>query len=450
MATNLEQDNAIVTDGLLARDGPGFSGFIIDNSTNITVEAVTRFLEYAEQGFPIIFVNTVPDTTPYYCPSCDEFVRASIPKLLRYPSVKTASSEAEVHSILLNDLKVVPTAQNLSPVPILYVHRWDELNGVDYFWTYNSDIYNDHETEVSIRVTSNRSTTRVIPYHLNAWTGEITAVLNYTVVNERFNLWVLLKSNQSTIFAFAPEGFFANVPVPPVHVVNTTVPYLHYSASGKKLIARTYLDSRGDALTLSDGRTFRFNKTSAHPRDIALGPWNLTVQDWEPNPDPTKNYTSVYTYHSYTALPSALVPWYNISGLEHTSGIGVYTSSFTWPVVATTKTNTTTTTTPEAAAAGAYLSLPRPIFHTVLVQINGKETPPIDVDDPVVDITPYLRNGTNAVRIEVASTLRNRLLVFNNTQSWEQSQYAGSYGPQPYGLVGTVKLVPFREVEIAV
>lgn len=398
---------------------------------------MSRFLEYAEQGFPIIFVNTVPDTTPYYCPSCDEFVRASIPKLLQYPSVKTASSEAEVHSILLNDLKVVPTARNLAPVPILYVHRWDERNGVDYFWTYNSDIYNDHETEVSIRVTSNDR--RVIPYHLNAWTGKITAVLNYTVVDdERFNLWVSLKSNQSTIFAFAPEGFFASVPVPPVHVVNTTVPHLHYSASGKKLIARTYLDSRGDALTLSNGRTFQFNKTSAphYPHDIALGPWNLTVQDWEPNPDPTKNYTSVYTYHSYTALPPTLVPWYNISGLEHTSGIGVYTSSFTWPV---------------PAAAGAYLSLPRPIFHTVLMHINGKQTPPIDVDDPVVDITPYLQtNATNTVRIEVASTLRNRLLVFNNTQSWEQSQYAGSYGPQPYGLVGTVKLVPFREMEIAV
>jgi hypothetical protein len=104
--------------------------------------------------------------------------------------------------------------------------------------------------------------------------------------------------------------------------------------------------------------------------------------------------------------------------------------------------------TATSAIAGAYLSLPRPILHTARIHINGQQTSPLDVDDPVTDISPFLTNGTNAVRIEVSSTLCNRLLVFNNTESWEQSQYSGSYGPQPYGLVGEVTLVPFVQIEI--
>jgi hypothetical protein len=101
------QENAIISDGVVARNGPSFSGFIVDNSTNITTQAVTRFLEYAKEGFPILFVDAVPDSTPYYCPSCDSFVQQAVRKLLKYPSVKTVSSEYEV-SAVLQEMNVLP------------------------------------------------------------------------------------------------------------------------------------------------------------------------------------------------------------------------------------------------------------------------------------------------------------------------------------------------------
>lgn len=413
-----------MTNGLLAEDGPGFSAFIVDNSTNITSEAISRFTQYASGGFPIIFVGSVPETTPYYCDSCDQYVKQEMQKLLQLTSVKSLQSEGEVVDAL-KELNIRPAAENLSPVPILYVHRIDAASRVDYYWAYNSDIYQDHATVASIKGAG-------VPYTLDAWTGNIAPVLNYTISGDRFNIWIELRSNQSTIFAFAPKGFFPNAQTPDVHVVKTNVEYLSYSASSHSIIARS--PSQGQkAITMSNGHNFTLNGFEEQPTPIELGPWNLSVQDWLPNPDKFNNYTSIYHYHNLTL--STLIPWYNISGLSSASGLGTYTTRFAW--------------NPTKDIHGALIDLGL-VFNTIRLWINGYWTGPIDITDAVVDITPFLINGLNDVKIEVSSTLRNRLLQVNVTQSWEQSQYASSYGGQPYGLSAPVKLIPFTEISIAV
>ncbi len=420
--STLTFDNAVITDGLLAANGPGFSAFIVDNSTNITSEAVSRFLEYAQTGFPILFVGTVPEVTPYYSPSADEYVKAGVQKLLKYPSVRYLSSESQVVSAL-QDLNISAAATNLQPTPILYVHRWDEPNDVDYFWAYNSDIYTDHATEASIKAHG-------IPYSLDAWTGKITVISNYTIDGDRYKLWVSLRSNQTTILAFAPRGFFGDVVVPEVHVVSTDFQYLNFSASTNQLIARDTVDA-DHQLTLSNGSVFELKSTGTLQGSTQLQRWNLTVQDWQPGPNPKENYTSVYTYHQYAL--DQLIPWPNITGLVNTSGIGTYTTQFTW--------------LPNSSTAGAYLDL-GPVFMTIRLWINSKWTGIIDVQDAVVDISPYLVEGLNDVKVEVSTTLRNRLLAVNVTQSWTQSTYASRYGTQPYGLIGPVTLLPFLQTEI--
>ncbi|KUI55677.1 hypothetical protein VP1G_03003 [Cytospora mali] len=417
----LAKDNAVITNGRLAEDGPGFSAFIVDNSTNLTSQAVTRFTEYAAQGFPILFVGGLPELSPYYSPEADAHVKQGVTDLLTYPSVRNLSSEAEVVAAL-KELGVAPAAENLSPSPILYVHRWDADNSVDYYWVYNSDIYAPHATEASLNGTG-------IPYSLNAWTGEITPIVNYTISGGRFNVWFDLKSNQSTIVAFAPEGFFADVVVPSLHVTQTEAQYLDVSPDGNTLTARSTTNTT-NTVTLSDGTHYTLDSIALLP-SLELGPWNLTVQDWQPGPDPKTNYSSVFTYHHVTL--DELIPWYNISGLQNTSGIGTYTTQFTW--------------LPNNATAGAFLDL-GPVFNTVQLWVNDQLTGPIDVTDAVVDIGPYVTRGVNNVKVETSSTLRNRLLEVNVTQSWEQSKYAGRYGGQPYGLVAPVTLVPYREITI--
>lgn len=422
-------DNAVVTDGLLARDGPGFSAFIVDNSTNITVQAVNRFLEYADQGFPILFVGDVPEITPYYNKSADDYVKASISKLLGYSTVKNFTAETDVVPAL-RELGILPAAHNLSPSTILYVHRVDNSSSVDYFWTYNSDIYNEHSTLVSFAADTTR-----IPYSLNAWTGEIRPIVNYTRNDDRVTTWISLRSNASTIVAFAPEGFFANVSVPSVTVESTDVEYLNYSCADKAIVVRSSVNG-AHSLALSNNQTSYFNASSI-PAATTLGPWQLVVQDWLPNPDPWNNYTSVYAYHNFTL--NELVPWYNISStLANSSGVGTYTTSFHWPLAS------------NSSAVGAWLDLGF-VFMTARVWINDQWTGPIDVYNPVLDIGPFLTNGTNDVRIEVSTTLRNRLIQVNVTESWEQKYpYAATYGPQPYGLQRPVTLEPYAETKIFV
>lgn len=418
------QDNAVIGNGLLAEDGPGFSAFIVGNSTNLTSQAVSRFKEYAEQRFPIIFVGGLPETSPYYSSEADTYVKQGVLELLTYPSVKNLSSEAEVVAAL-KELGVAPAAENISPCPILYVHRWDADNSVDYYWVYNSDIHTSHSTEASLSGEG-------IPYMLNAWTGEVTPVLNYTTTGDRFHIWFDMRSNQSTIVALAPSGFFAGVASPSVHVTETEAEYLDFSPDGNVLTVRSATNTTHN-VSLSDGRSYTFESVASLVPSSELGPWNLTVQDWQPGPDPTTNYSSVFTYHH--VILDKLIPWYNISGLQNTSGIGTYTTQFTW--------------LPSNGTAGAFLDL-GPVLNTVRLWVNDQWTGPIDITDAVVNIGRFLVKGVNSVKIETASTLRNRLLQVNVTQSWEQSQYAASFGGQPYGLIAPVTLMPYRDMSILI
>lgn len=416
----LKFDNAVVRKGLLAPDGPGFGAFIVDNSTNITADALGRFLEYAKDDFPILFIGPVPEASPYYA-EADSHIQAGMRKLLKYPTVMHISEEAQAVNAL-QSLGVSPAVRNLSPCPILYVHRVDQENDVNYFWVYNSDIYAAHATEASFRGNGK-------PYRLDSWTGTITPIVNYTSVGDRTKLWISLKSNASTIVAFAPESFFKDVKVPPAHVISTDVEDLAYSASPNAITAKT--TSEGHHTLLLSNKKTRHWTVKSLPKKTALSPWQLTVQDWLPNPDKWDNYTSVFAYHNYTL--DTLIPWPNITGLEHASGIGTYSTRFRWDV--------------SSPAKGAYLDLGS-VFMTARVWINGHWTGPVDIDDPIIDIGNYLINGMNSVRIEVSTTLRNRLLQVNVTQSWAESQYAASYGTQPYGLTEPVILRPYAQIEI--
>lgn len=388
---------------------------------------MTRFLEYADQGFAVLFVGGLPNASPYYSADSDLFVVQGVQRLLTYPSVRSLGSEAEVVGAL-DDLGISPAARNLAPCPILYVHRWDADNAADYYWVYNSDLYQSHATGASLKGSG-------VPYALDPWAGVVTPILNYTSTGGRFNLWFDLKSNQSTIVAFAPEGLFPGVTIPRVHVTSSDIEYLNISSDGNDVIGKT-TQNISHVIVLSDGRNFTCGGRTYLPSSFELGPWNLTIQDWQPGPDPWANYSSVFTYHHLVLRE--LIPWYNITGLENTSGIGTYETQFAWAPKKDADT-----------ASGAFLDL-GPVLNAVKLWVNGQWTGPIDVTDAVVDIGSYLVNGLNQVKIETPSTLRNRLLQVNITQSWEEAEYSAAYGRQPYGLAAPVTLIPYREIRIPV
>ncbi|PSR84064.1 hypothetical protein BD289DRAFT_482970 [Coniella lustricola] len=479
----LSLDNAVITNGTLAADGPAFSALLIDNSTNITTTALTQLTRFAAQNFPILFIGGLPTTSPYFSStstptheSLDTQIQQDLQHLLTYPSVQNLTSESEVVDAL-KALGVAPAAENIAPpVPLTYTHRWDEENAVDYYWVYNSDLGERHSTLASLRWSGSTSGGgSAIPYVLDAWTGRIAPVVNYTVTNtntnntqqqqQHFNIWFDLASNQSTIIALAPASFFTNIAVPPIHITNSNFEAFNVTADGTAIMARTTRNetsqearqaplfitlSNGTKLTGFESSNENTTTTTVLPAPFTISPWSLTVQDWLPNPDPWSNYTSVYAYHNFTQLDE-LVPWYNISSsLLNTSGVGVYKAEFAWPPTAERA---------ETKADGAYLDLSGHLLNTVRIYVNEHWTGPVDVTSPVIDIGPFLLPSSstaaanesgvrNTIRIETPSTLRNRLLQVNVTQSWEEAEYSSTYGPQPYGLVRPVRVVPYREVRV--
>jgi len=61
--------------------------------------------------------------------------------------------------------------------------------------------------------------------------------------------------------------------------------------------------------------------------------------------------------------------------------------------------------------------------------------PSVNLNDPRIDVSAYLKKGDNTITVEVATTLRNRLRTVNAGQA--------TMPRQEYGLIGPVQLIPY-------
>lgn len=62
----------------------------------------------------------------------------------------------------------------------------------------------------------------------------------------------------------------------------------------------------------------------------------------------------------------------------------------------------------DATADGLALRLSfGPVRNTIHAWVNGRQLPPLDLTDAVSDVTEYLVDGRNSVRVEVTSSLLN-------------------------------------------
>ena len=142
---------------------------------------------------------------------------------------------------------------------------------------------------------------------------------------------------------------------------------------------------------------------------IPLDAWQLDVESYVPGPTPTET-----VIHRHRVSLDALVPWSAIPGLEDVSGVGRYT------------------TVVDLDTATAHLDLGE-VFDTAQVLVNGHRLPPVNLLNPVIDLSGHLRRGRNTIQVEVATTLFNRLRVV------QPNAYTGNR--QNYGLLGPARLI---------
>ncbi|KAK0650492.1 hypothetical protein DIS24_g6750 [Lasiodiplodia hormozganensis] len=194
------------------------------------------------------------------------------------------------------------------------------------------------------------------------------------------------------------------------------------------------------SVVLSSGKAV--NVTASPPGVSNLTSWDIAIQDWH-RTNNTFSMETAIDLHTYTN--STLAPWKSLDpALAGVSGIGTYSTQFAYP-----------TSTDGEHRLGALLHL-GPILNTVRVSLNGEILPPADVSIAVIDMTEYLHAGENDLRIEVASTLFNRIKADGNatwtagvTANEENSRFYEVNEYKEFGLVGPVWVEWVTEAVVA-
>lgn len=426
-----------------------YKALVLYDQSVMPVDVAHKIAALAGQGLPILIIGQVPDAAPTAAggtltdmSAADAEVRATMAQVTAAPNTKVVADATAAGSQsadgnapeALASLGITASAQMNTPsvsakgtaTPVLGIRRHDD--NLDYYQLFNTSSTETVHPSVTL---AGHGT----PYLLDAWTGKITPIANYTSTADRVTLSPRIGPGNAVIVAVTPsDKVFKAKPKLDVHATGTTanatragVNNVVYDSSGD-LVARAATTGTY-ATTLSDGTTVTSNITvpdiepSSTVSTIGGTPtltnWQLSVDSWTQTPsgDPTKTlHTPIPAGGSFPVSPlngvsdGSLPSWtaitpQNIPGLDPTNnltnvaGIGTYTTSFTlaadW----------------SASTAGAYLNIGAAV-DTVNLWVNGKAVAGVDQNDRnQVDIGPYLHAGSNELKISVATPLRNAVAV---------------------------------------
>ncbi|KAL1386723.1 hypothetical protein HDK64DRAFT_142888 [Phyllosticta capitalensis] len=417
---NLLSDDVVVDSATLAPSGPAYKALVFSNQTLISPAAAAKIQDFATAGLPLFFVGATNFTSIGKKAGEAEEVAAILSGIIDggLENVYTVDSAAGLPDAL-KAAGISPKVSFPGEIPDFY-NFWRSTDGVEYAF-----LYNDGNASQSADITFDVSGT---PYFFDAWTGDVSPVLQYTSGPDGVSIPITLASNQTTIIGFSASNTTTELPsTPKVHITKSSgsIAGLVYSSNGG-LVAKL---GGSASLTLSDGSTK--NLTAAPPAASNLTTWDLTIQDWHRTNDSFSMDTAI-SYHTYKAQP--LTPWLSLDpALASVSGIGTYTTTFAYPATAR-----------GAPSLGAILRL-GPVTNSVRAWLNGKLLPPFDISDAALDVTEYVQTGSNDLVVEVTTTLFNRIKAYGNstwsvgvTANDESENFYADAAPYEYGLKGPV------------
>lgn len=439
----LSRPNASVSGGRLAAAGPAYKALVIDSELqpasdpdkrSMPVATAERILGYARSGLPVLVVSSPPDHVPGNRSEDDPVLKDVVAKLLAEPTVYRVEHEADVPAKLAA-LGIRPSAQPVALGPLLSVHRHDAATKTDYYFLYNQGVVSPKgepanlfepgtgqplHAEISLEG-------RGQPYLLDAWAGVITPIVHYRASGNRITVDLNLVSDDAAVIAVSEHGHLLGLPEPGIHVVSTSA---EEATQQDNVLSVRASQSGLIETTLSNGQSVHsVAQIASGTVDLTGSDWQFSVQDWQPaNPyATTTGLAATQTLKPVIRVKiTGLKPWPDIPELQHSSGVGEYTTTFDLPARWT-------------KSDGAILSLGK-VFDSFELSVNGRKIP-IDQLSAQADVGPYLKAGHNVVAVRVATTLNNRLAMID-----DEVHARGLV--QPYGLVGPVILRPYREIVV--
>ncbi|MFF3372187.1 glycosyl hydrolase [Streptomyces sp. NPDC002680] len=382
----------------LAPDGPAYRALILDRQPTLPVATARLLLSHARAGLPVVIVGDLPGRTPgaHEAQRQDAELAGLLAKLLGQPAVRRVSDQKGLPAAL-RELGVRP-AVDISRAPGLLTVRRTVHSGALYY------LYNPTAEQITAEVVLDGVG---VPRGLDAWTGKVTPFGRYRTEDTRTVVPVQLAPGGSTVIGL--DGGKAP------HVVSVTGGEAVVAAGGGLRLRSTEAGSY--TATLANGAVRKVT-VPAVPAARQLDDWTLSVDDWYLGADGQR------AVRGHLLTLNGLKPWTEIPELQDVSGVGTYR-----------------TTVRLDRCDGAYLDLGR-VTDTFEVTVNGKLLPPPDQISRRLDLAGHLREGTNTITVRVATTLRNRLRVTDG-------YFAQAAMPrQQYGLIGPVRITPYREVAV--
>lgn len=423
----LNDEDVSWTDSELQPDGPGYKALILYQET-IDIDSAERILEIAKDGLPIVFVNNTTEVKAIQKPLVEHETAASRSSTLKTEDEDILAIVEEIKA--LDNVCVVDSAEDAMPAlqemgvyprvayeeandKILTVSRYDEENEIFYTFVYSYKHTDENDEPYTFTLNMEYEGA---PYYLDDWTGDVSRLGVYEIQDGHTSLELSLEPGEAKIIA---------------------------------------LD-----LSNSEQGSFVENETRTEGDVIALTKWDITVEDWNEgdkvvNTEEKFGHTTTEVYYetrktSLEFKDSELMAWkdlpateeqleslgYEGASMEHVSGIGTYETTFTLP-------------DDWSEGDGAYLKMESAGGGTVAVWVNGEKSKAVNTRTLTVDISELVKSGENEIKIEVTSTLTNRM---NQRNYVELGSYWGGFAGgwseeypdiKSYGLMGTVEIIPY-------
>lgn len=426
---NFALQDAYVSNGVFAPNRQAFKVLVVQSSESLTTAGVSKLVEYAQNGLPVIFFGGLPSNYSGYNPKAGNSAAASLEKLRSLKSVHIVLGGSLAAT--LQSLNIAPRTSVSSNGTWYTYWRHDDATSTDYVYVYNDAPGLSFEQGFTVGNISFETTG--VPFLYDAWTGYVTSMSTYQQSPTHVTVPLQLAANQSVIIAFHQSS------QPGLHAQNTADGLVSVKANGNSLTVLRSYDEQTRSIKLSNGKCATLKPMTSHP--FILGDWTLVVESWTPPSDIYNIAAGPQRTNSSYQL-STVVPWKEVSlKLANVSGIGYYSTSFRWPPV----------TNADDSVSGAVIDLGS-ISHTARVTVNGQILPPVDLTWAKHDVGSLLKQGENTVEVVVSTPLGNVLRHY-----WDELETSGKLATATipavpdeaaYGLLSPVKIVPYRKDQV--
>lgn len=388
---------------MLDPSGSAWKAFVVESTSNVTLSTIKSLQHFASSGLPVILVGGSPG---FYPTGTDTNVTEFEEQLVALQAYEG------VYSVGKGQLADQLSALGLSPRVAVTTNgtwytTWHEAEGAGHAFIF-ADLA---ESQGEITISDTRT-----PFFLNPWTGEKTPVLIYKQDGNSTIIPLYLGGNQTAIISFDDTRDGSNMSAYNVVSSPPGVIGANFDPSTGLALHVTAAVDHGYAV-LSNNATCALDGSQV-PETFELSEWELIAEHWEAPSNVSSSLQPTVKFNTTHFLPS-LRPWTEIPALVNASGVGYYTSNFTWP-----SSNTSDTTSTQSI--GAHISFAN-VTHSLRVQVNGNDLGPLDLTHATADISSYLRPGTNTVTAIVPTTWWNYLETILGTLE--------SSGAQPLPLV---------------